>query len=402
MAVSPNATVFLAHNLAAIVKSVYGKSKKCLVLDLDNTLWGGVIGDDGVQNLILGKDHPVGEAFLDFQRYVKGLQRRGVILAVCSKNDAENAKEGFSHPDSVLKLEDFSAFKANWDPKPENIRAIAAELNIGLDSIVFVDDNPAERDFVAEQLPEVAVPNVGEDVSGFAEVLEHEKYFEVDKVVADDLNRSAYYSTNAERSAGQGRFSSYGEFLASLEMTAEIGPFLPVYLERITQLINKTNQFNLTTRRYTTAEVVAIAQDPGFITLYGRLADKFGDNGLVSVVLGRVVDETVQIDLWLMSCRVLKREMEFAMFDALVERCQGRGVRKIVGVYIPSKKNNMVAAHYASLGFTSMGGASDGRELWSYDVPASYSPRTRYIRRTGDGLVVPLPIADNESVSSRA
>lgn len=402
MAVSPNATVFLAHNLAAIVKSVYGKSKKCLALDLDNTLWGGVIGDDGVQNLILGKDHPVGEAFLDFQRYVKGLQRRGVILAVCSKNDAENAKEGFSHPDSVLKLEDFSAFKANWDPKPENIRAIAAELNIGLDSIVFVDDNPAERDFVAEQLPEVAVPNVGEDVSGFAEVLEHEKYFEVDKVVADDLNRSAYYSTNAERSAGQGRFSSYGEFLASLEMTAEIGPFLPVYLERITQLINKTNQFNLTTRRYTTAEVVAIAQDPGFITLYGRLADKFGDNGLVSVVLGRVVDETVQIDLWLMSCRVLKREMEFAMFDALVERCQGRGVRKIVGVYIPSKKNNMVAAHYASLGFTSMGGASDGRELWSYDVPASYSPRTRYIRRTGDGLVVPLPIADNESVSSRA
>ena len=292
MALSPTATVALAHNVAAIVKSVYGKSKKCLVLDLDNTLWGGVIGDDGVQNLILGKDHPVGEAFLDFQRYVKDLQRRGVILAVCSKNDAENAKEGFSHPDSVLKLEDFSAFKANWDPKPENIRAIAAELNIGLDSIVFVDDNPAERDFVAEQLPEVAVPNVGADVSCFAEVLEHERYFEVDKVVQDDLNRSAYYSSNAQRSAGQAKFSNYGEFLASLEMTAEIGPFLPVYLERITQLINKTNQFNLTTRRYTSAEVVAIAQDPAFITLYGRLADKFGDNGLVSVLIGQVFDET--------------------------------------------------------------------------------------------------------------
>ncbi|HXM62349.1 MAG TPA: HAD-IIIC family phosphatase [Terriglobales bacterium] len=402
MALSPIATVYMAHNVAAIVKSVYGKSKKCLVLDLDNTLWGGVIGDDGVQNLILGRDHPVGEAFLDFQRYVKSLQRRGVILAVCSKNDAENAKEGFSHPDSVLKLEDFSAFKANWDPKPENIRAIAAELNIGLDSIVFVDDNPAERDFVAEQLPEVAVPNVGADVSAFAEVLEHERYFEVDKLVQDDLNRSAYYSSNAERSAGQGKFSNYGEFLASLEMTAEIGSFLPVYLERITQLINKTNQFNLTTRRYTSAEVVAIAQDQGFIALYGRLADKFGDNGLVSVLIGEVSDQTVQLDLWLMSCRVLKREMEFAMFDALVEQCQARGIRKIVGVYIPSKKNNMVAAHYASLGFTSMGGASDGRELWSYDVPASYSPRKRYIRRTADGLVVPLPIADNESVSSRA
>src|SRR5580698_2294150 len=279
MAVSPTATVALARNVAAIVKSAYGKSKKCLVLDLDNTLWGGVIGDDGVQNLILGRDHPVGEAFLDFQRYVKGLKRRGVILAVCSKNDAENAKEGFSHPDSVLKLEDFSAFEANWDPKPENIRAIAAQLNIGLDSIVFVDDNPAERDFVAEQLPEVAVPNVGADVSSFAEVLEHEHYFEVDKLVQDDLNRSAYYTSNAERSAGEGKFSDYGEFLASLEMTAEIGSFLPVYLERITQLINKTNQFNLTTRRYTSSEVEAISCDRGFITLYGRLADKFGDNG---------------------------------------------------------------------------------------------------------------------------
>ena len=402
MAVSPTATVALARNVAAIVKSAYGKSKKCLVLDLDNTLWGGVIGDDGVQNLILGRDHPVGEAFLDFQRYVKGLKRRGVILAVCSKNDAENAKEGFSHPDSVLKLEDFSAFEANWDPKPENIRAIAAQLNIGLDSIVFVDDNPAERDFVAEQLPEVAVPNVGADVSSFAEVLEHEHYFEVDKLVQDDLNRSAYYSSNAERSAGEGKFSDYGEFLASLEMTVEIGSFLPVYLERITQLINKTNQFNLTTRRYTSAEVVAIAQDPGFITLYGRLGDKFGDNGLVSVLIGEILDGTVQLDLWLMSCRVLKREMEFAMFDALVEQCQARGIRKIVGIYIPSKKNSMVAAHYASLGFTAIAGASEGRELWCYNVPASYSPRTRYIRRTADGLVATLPRADNESVSSRA
>jgi FkbH-like protein len=255
---------------------------------------------------------------------------------------------------------------------------------------------------VAEQLPDVAVPNVGADVSCFAEVLEHERYFEVDKVVQDDLNRSAYYSSNAERSAGQARFSNYGEFLASLEMTAEIGPFVPVYFERITQLINKTNQFNLTTRRYTSAEVVAIAQDPAFITLYGRLADKFGDNGLVSVLIGQVFDETVQVDLWLMSCRVLKREMEFAMFDALVEQCQARGIRKIVGMYVPSKKNSMVAAHYASLGFTAIAGASEGRELWCYNVPASYSPRTRYIRRTADGLVATLPRADNESVSSRA
>jgi FkbH-like protein len=401
MALSPTATVSLAHNIAAIVKSVYGKSKKCLVLDLDNTLWGGVIGDDGVQNLILGKDHPVGEAFLDFQRYVKNLQQRGVILAVCSKNDADNAKEGFSHPDSVLKLQDFSAFKANWDPKPENIREIAVELNIGLDSIVFVDDNPAERDLVAEQMPEVAVPNVGPDVSTFAEILEHERYFEVDKVVQDDLNRSTYYSSNAQRSAGHGRFSNYGEFLSSLEMTAEIRPFLPVYLERITQLINKTNQFNLTTRRYTSAEVASIAQDPAFITLYGRLADKFGDNGLVSVLMGQVFDGALQVDLWLMSCRVLKREMEFVMFDALVEQCHMRGIRKIVGVYIPSKKNSMVAGHYASLGFSPMGEASEGRELWCYDVPTTYSPRTRHIRRIAEALLA-APSADNESVASEA
>jgi FkbH-like protein len=386
MAVSPTATVVLANNVAAIVKSVYGRSKKCLILDLDNTLWGGVVGDDGVQNLILGRDHPVGEAFLDFQRYVKDLQRRGVILAVCSKNDAENAKEGFSHPDSILKLEDFSVFKANWNPKPENIREIAEELNIGLDSLVFVDDNPAERALVADQLPEVAVPEVGSDVSRFAEALEHDRYFEVEKVVQDDLNRAAYYNSNAQRSADQAGFRDYGEFLASLEMTAEVAPFSSVYLERITQLINKTNQFNLTTRRYTSAEVEAVSQDPAFITLYGRLADRFGDNGLVSILIGHVLGETVELDLWLMSCRVLSREMEFAMFDALVEQCQARSIRRIVGVYIPSKKNSMVADHYAGLGFTRLGESSGGHESWQYDVPQSYSARTRFISRTSKAL----------------
>ncbi len=391
MALGPTATVALAHNVAAIVKSVYGKSKKCIVLDLDNTLWGGVIGDDGVQNLILGRDHPVGEAFLDFQRYVKGLQRRGIILAVCSKNDPESAKEGFSHPDSVLKLEDFSVFKASWNPKPESIREIAAELNLGLDSVVFVDDNPAERALVADQIPEVAVPDVGSDVSLFAEVLEHERYFEVDKVVQDDLNRSAYYSSNEQRSTYQAGFRNYGEFLASLEMNAEIGPFSPVYLERITQLINKTNQFNLTTRRYTSAEVEAIACDPSFIALYGRLTDRFGDNGLVSVLIGRVSDETVEVDLWLMSCRVLKRDMEFAMFDALVEQCQARGIRRIVGIYIPSKKNGMVAEHYASLGFSRVDYTSGGREVWRFEVPQNFPNRSRFIRWTAKMV----PIATN-------
>jgi FkbH-like protein len=393
MAVSPTATVALAQNVAAIVKSVYGRSKKCLVIDLDNTLWGGVIGDDGVQNLILGRDHPVGESFLDFQRYVKGLRRRGVILAVCSKNDLENAREGFSHPDSILKLEDFSAFKANWSPKPDNIREIARELNIGLDSIVFVDDNPAERALVTDQLPEVATPELGSDVTRFAEILESEGYFEVHKVVQDDLNRSAYYSSNAQRSSVQASFSDYGEFLASLEMTAEIAPFSPVYLERITQLINKTNQFNLTTRRYTHAEVETIAHDPTFVTLYGRLADRFGDNGLVSVIIGRAVNETLEIDLWLMSCRVLNREMELAMFDAVIEQCQARGIRKIVGSYIPSKKNGMVSDHYLKLGFTAVEGTSESLHSFHYDVPQSQPARTRFIHRTGNAEVAPVEVA---------
>jgi FkbH-like protein len=399
MAVSPAATVALAQNVAAIIKAAYGKTKKCLVLDLDNTLWGGVVGDDGVQNLVLGRDHPVGEAFLNFQHYIKDLKQRGVILAVCSKNDLENAKEGFSHPDSVLKMGDFSVFKADWNPKPEGIRQIAAELNIGLDSLVFVDDNPAERALVREQLPEVAVPEVGADVSCFAEVLEQERYFEVDKVVQDDLSRSGYYASNAQRTASQAAFADYGEYLASLEMTAEIGPFVPVYLERITQLINKTNQFNLTTRRYTSAEVEARSSDPAYITLYGRLADKFGDNGLVSVLIGHVVQRTVQLDLWLMSCRVLNREFELAMFDALVEECQSRGIGQIAGVYIPSKKNGMVAGLYASLGFIREETDSGGRELWRYDVSATYAPKTRHIRKVERALagLVCSPVLTAES-----
>jgi FkbH-like protein len=382
MALSPIATVAITRNLAAIIKSIYGKAKKCLVLDLDNTLWGGVIGDDDLQGLVLGRDHPLGEAYLDFQRYVKGLQNRGVLLGVCSKNDPENAMKGFSHPDSVLKLEDFSSFKANWNPKSDNIREIAAELNIGLDSIVFVDDNPAERAIVAMQVPEVAVPDVGSDVSLFAEILEGEGYFEPLKIAQDDIERGAYYRDNAQRTACETNFASYDEFLASLDMTAEIGPFIPVYLERITQLINKSNQFNLTTRRYTSAEVEALSRDGYHITLYGRLQDRFGDNGLVSVIIGSICEQALEIDLWVMSCRVLKRGMEQAMFDALVQECQALGIRKLIGVYIPSKKNGMVAEHYSSLGFCPKEASPPERKQWEFEVPPTYNELVKHIRRT--------------------
>jgi FkbH-like protein len=231
---------------------------------------------------------------------------------------------------------------------------------------------------VAAQLPEVAVPDVGTDVDGFAHALERESYFEAEHVVPEDLKRAAFYSSNVQRNLHQTAFANYGEFLDSLDMTAEISAFQPVYLERIAQLINKTNQFNLTTRRYTSAEVEALSRDTDAIALYGRLADRFGDNGLVSVLVGRVSGDTAEIDVWLMSCRVLKREMELAMFDALVEECQARGVRRIVGVYIPSKKNGMVAEHYAGLGFRPAG---DEEGRFYYEVPGEFAPRTRHIQR---------------------
>ena len=303
------ASVAMARSLAAIVRAIYGKTRKVLVLDLDNTLWGGVIGDDGVDKIKIGRETPVAEAYTAFQEYCLSLQQRGILLAVCSKNDEEIARQGFEHPDSVLKLEHFSAFKANWEPKHENLLAIARELNLGVDSFVFVDDNSAERAIIEAQIPSVAVPNVGSEVSQFAAIIEQGRYFEVISMSQEDLSRAALYRSNAERTFKEARFANYGEYLDSLEMTAEIERFKPLYLERIAQLTNKTNQFNLTTRRYTLAEMEAISRDPAYLGIYGKLSDRFGDNGLISIVLGRRDDDLLHLDLWLMSCRVLKRDM---------------------------------------------------------------------------------------------
>ncbi len=383
MALSPEATVRTAQHLASLIGAVYGKSKKCLVLDLDNTLWGGVIGDDGLAGLKLGNDSAVGEAYCHFQQYLKQLRERGVLLAVCSKNEPEIARQGFSHPDSVLRVEDFAAFKASWRPKYETIAEIAAELNIGLDSLVFADDNPMERESVAAQLPMVAVPEIGADVTRFAGILDRAGYFQPLRISVEDLNRASYYDANQERTAAQTAFGSYDDFLRSLEMTAEIAPFSPTYLERITQLINKTNQFNLTTRRYTAAEVAAIADNPAYVNLYGRLADKFGDNGLVSVIIGKTDGSSLHIDLWLMSCRVLKRGMEWAMFDALVARCRERGITRLLGTYLPTEKNKMVAGHYESLGFRPESSNVGASTRWVYDIPAARQALNLLIRTAG-------------------
>ena len=377
-----DAHLALARSLAAIVRAVYSRSRKVLVLDLDNTLWGGVIGDDGVQGIQIGRETPQAEAYTAFQEYCLALRSRGILLAVCSKNDEENARSGFEHPDSVLKLDHISSFKANWLPKHENLEAIAAELNLGLDSFVFVDDNPAEREIVRAQLPMVAVPEVGKDVSEYPRAVEAGRYFEPATLSSEDFARAGQYAANAERAGQAARFTDYGQYLDSLEMQAEIALFTPIYLDRIAQLTNKTNQFNLTTRRYTLAEITSLAADPTRIPLYGRLADRFGDNGLVSVVIGHLENDTVEIDLWLMSCRVLKREMELAMLDALAAQAIARGATRLVGHYLPSAKNSMVAQLYPSMGFTpipSPHSAIEGTTAWELSL-AGFTPRTTHIQ----------------------
>lgn len=350
-ALSFDSIPLLAFNLSKIISAIFGNTKKCLVLDLDNTCWGGVIGDDGLGGIKIGTETAISESFTYFQRYVKELKQRGIAMAVSSKNNLENAKEGFKHPDSVLQFDDFTSFKANWDPKHQNIKEIAKELNIGLDSIVFIDDNPMERDLVSSQLPEVSVPNVGSEVINFINYIDKNGYFEAIFLSNEDLNRNKYFEDNKKRKLVQQAFVSYDEFLLSLNMSAEIRNFSPIYIDRITQLINKTNQFNLTSRRYTLGEVNDLANNSQFITLYGKLTDKYGNNGLISILIGKVVKKQCHIDLWLMSCRVLNRNMEFAMFDSLVEQCKNHEITEIFGYYIKTEKNVIVANLFFDLGF---------------------------------------------------
>jgi FkbH-like protein len=350
-AVSFDAIPLLAQNIASIIMAIVGKTKKCLVLDLDNTCWGGVIGDDGLNGIQIGNETATGESYMYFQKYVKELKERGIILAVSSKNNHEIAIEGFTHSDSVLSFEDFAIFKANWEPKTQNIQEIATEINIGLDSLVFIDDNSAERHIVISQLPEVAVPDVGADVMQFVDYIEKNGYFEITSLSNDDVNRNKFYKNNSERAIAQSKFSDYNEYLESLDMIAEIKPFSLLYIDRITQLINKTNQFNVTTKRYTIGEVQALIDDDNYITLYGKLADKFGDNGLVSILIGKINGRACHIDLWLMSCRVLKRNMEQAMFDSFINRCKQKNVNEIIGCYYKTAKNDMVSGLFESFGF---------------------------------------------------
>ncbi len=377
-AMNYDVTPEVAKSISKIILALLGKTKKCLVLDLDNTLWGGVVGDDGVCGLALGHETAAGEAYLAFQSYIKRLKERGVLLAVCSKNEDDVARSGFSHPDSVLRLEDFVAFKANWKPKDVNIREIVQELNIGFDSLVFLDDNPAERQLIRDSLPEVAVPEFDStDICAVIRTIEYAGWFEPIAISADDLRRSEAYRENRERQALKETAVSYEDYLASLDMKTEIAAFREIYYDRIAQLTNKTNQFNLTTKRMTLAEIRQIAESRDHIALYGKLTDKFGDNGLVSVVIGEKRGNELHMILWLMSCRVLGRGMEDVMLDAVMEKAAVVGTETVVGYYFPTVKNKMVANLYKDFGFA-LREENDSGTIWEMQV-AGYKKKNRFI-----------------------
>ena len=384
-AISYKAMPYVGLSAARIIRALYGRNKKCLVLDLDNTLWGGVIGDDGKNNIKIGNETPVGEAYSTFQRYCLQLKDRRILLAVNSKNYEEVAKAGFDLPDSVLKYEDFISFKANWEPKNVNMESIAQEINIGLDSLVYIDDNPAERQIIRDMLPMVAVPEVeGGKPASYIKALEGNGYFDAVAISADDLKRNEQYSANKQRNDLEKSALSYDDFLISLGMTAEIKPFKELYFDRIAQLTNKSNQFNLTTRRFSVSDIEKMAKDEQDITLYGRLKDKFGDNGLVSVVIGKMNGTELDIILWLMSCRVLKRGFEFAMLDEFVKSAISNGVTKIHGFYYKTAKNMMVENLYQTFGFNKIRINGDDTE-WELDNLGSFSKKGRYISVDGVG-----------------
>ncbi len=362
-ALSMQAVPYLAANIAAIIKAMLGKNKKVLALDLDNTLWGGVVGDDGTEGLQIGKDLPGGQVYSEFQEYVKLHKDIGVLLTVCSKNNEETALEGLGHPDGTLRPEDFTVIKANWFNKDENILMTADELSLLPESFVFADDNPAERKIVADRIKGIAVPEM-DGAENYIRTLDRNRYFEVVRLSEDDMKRGEMYKANAERAAAMRSAEDYGEYLDSLEMKAEIKQFVPMYIARIAQLTNKSNQFNVTTRRYTEGEIANISHDPAYITLYGRLSDKFGDNGVVSVVIGNIRGTQLHIDLWIMSCRVLKRDMEFAMLDELVRLAKEKGIDTIYGYYYPTAKNGMVRGLFGTFGFEKVSGDEQGNTVW--------------------------------------
>ena len=374
MAVCTDTLPLLAARMTDVMLGLQGSVKKCVITDLDNTLWGGVSGDDGMDGIALG-DLGTGPAFAALQTWLLELKRRGIILCVCSKNEEAIAKEPFlHHPEMILRLEDIAVFVANWEDKASNIRKIRDTLDIGLDSMVFLDDNPFERNLVRGMLPEVTVPELPEDPSEVPQYLQDLHLFEAVSFSSADAERTAQYQAEAGRKALQSSFSDYDAYLESLEMVGVIVPFDAFHYPRIAQLTQRSNQFNLRTVRYTESEIAAISQDDRYITRYMTLSDRFGEHGLISVVILEKQEDALFIDTWLMSCRVLRRGVEECLFDAVVALTQAAGYRWLIGEYLPTAKNGMVAEFYAQLGMESIG---EGR--YRLDV-TNYTPHKTQIK----------------------
>jgi FkbH-like protein len=364
-----------ADHVCRIIGALRGKSRKCLVLDLDNTVWGGVIGDDGLEGIVIGQGDATGEAYLDVQRTALALRERGVVLAVSSKNNDDVARSAFlSHPEMLLRENHIAVFQANWNDKATNIAAIAKELSLGIDAMVFLDDNPVERGLVREMLPEVAVPELPENPALYARTLAAAGYFEAVAFSDEDRKRAEFYQGNARRVALQKNVGDIESYLISLNMEIGFRPFDATGRSRIAQLINKSNQFNLTTRRYTEADVAACETDASCFTLQIRLVDAFGDNGMISVIICRTQADAWEIDTWLMSCRVLGRRVETMVLREIVQHARARGIERLIGVYRPTEKNAMVRDHYAKLGFSLIEEDASGLARWelntAVEIPA--------------------------------
>jgi FkbH-like protein len=355
-----------ADHVARTLAALRGKSRKVLILDLDNTVWGGVIGDDGLNGIKVAQGDAKGEAHLAVQRLALDLRQRGIVLAVCSKNTDEVAREPFEkHPEMLLKLDHIAVFQANWNDKATNIQAIAEELSLGLDAMVFLDDNPVERGLVRKLLPQVAVPELPEEPAYYARTLSAGGYFEALAFASEDLKRAGFYQDNAKRANLQKQAGGVDAYLESLNMTITFQPFDSTLRARIVQLINKSNQFNLTTHRYTDPEITEVENDSKVFTLQVRLADIFGDNGMISVVICRPGESGVwEIDTWLMSCRVLGRKVENMVLREILKHARAAGIHKLIGIYRPTDRNKLVVDHYAKMGFTKVWEEKSGLTRW--------------------------------------
>ena len=378
MILSVDILPYVASRVMDIVSAIKGQFKKCLILDLDNTVWGGVIGDDGLEGIRLGHELGIGKAFTEFQMWVKKLKQRGIIICVASKNNEETAKEPFvKHPDMVLRLEDIAVFQANWETKVDNIRTIQQILNISFSSMVFLDDNPFERNMVRENILGITVPELPQDPGDYLEYLYSLNLFETASYSNADKDRTKQYQVEAKRVSLSKTFTNEADYLKSLNMVSHVSGFTKFNTPRVAQLSQRSNQFNLRTVRYTEADVKAYADDPSIIDLSFTLEDKFGDNGLIAVIILKPQGkDTLFVDTWFMSCRVLKRGMEYFTLNVIVERAKSAGYKKIIGEYIPTPKNKMVENHYKSLGFISIEDSVTAQYMLDIE---SYQPRECYI-----------------------